>query len=288
MIRCVLLLLCLLAIPPAAMAAFDPAPIENVSRAYAAIQPGLETYRVDIETSKLGEMLARMTAGMPPEARRPVSPVLRKYWSRAAGTSVIRAEVPDVFPYMQELVGRFSAEFAVDLRSMFLPLAAAEQRRTLLRAAAVKSYETQLEQARTQNIEITFREPLDVEGAFYGTGLDLPRQAVKSLNMELDPNRKILKRLDITTVDHRLTVEIRHQEVQGGSLPGEIRVTTPDGSIDDGFATTFGEIEGYLLPTEQVRTVRRPGRQETLTVRFTGYRLNLPMPEDIAGAPERP
>lgn len=272
----------LLALSRPAPAAVDPAPLEKVSRALTAVQPGLKNYLVTVQTSKIEEMLKRMTANMPPDMPRPAVPVLRKYWLRSAGAALIRAEGESVFPYMQEMAARFSREFAVDLWSLFLPARAADRRRALLGSAAGQIYETRLEQSRTLTVAVTFPAPADLDGAFYGYGLDLPQQGVKTLVFDIDPDLQILKRLEITTdPDRHVIVEVRYAEVKEGHLPQEIRITTPDGSIDDRFATTFGPAEGYLLPVRQVHLMHRPDHQETITVDFSGYRVNTSFPDEV-------
>ncbi|BCR06033.1 hypothetical protein DESUT3_31020 [Desulfuromonas versatilis] len=277
-----ILLAVILALPAAAAAESGGAALEAVSQTYAATQPGLNTFQVTVQTSKFGRMLEQMTASMPANLPRPAQPVLKKYVSRELGASLIRAEGQNVFPYMQEMVGRLSAELAVDLRTLFLPLQEAEKRRQALGRAKVVSSETRLGDSRTLTVDIRFEAPADLHGAFYGAGLDLPQQGVAGLVFDLDPDSRILKRLEITLADGQLqVVELRHRLMEGGQVPREVHVTTPDGRIDDHLTTTFAEVKGFWLPVQQVRTIVRPGRNETITVSFSDYKLNAPLPAEV-------
>ncbi len=277
-----ILLAIFLALPAAVAAESGSLALETVSRTYAATQPGLKTYQVTVQTSKFAQMIEQMTANMPANLPRPTQPLLRKYVSRETGASIIRAEGQNVFPYMQEMVGRISNELAIELRTQFLPQQAAERRRKAIAQARVVSSETRLDNSRTLTVEIHFDPPGDLDGAFYGAGLDLPQQGVKELVFDLDPDANILKRLEITLADGQLqVVELRHRLVEGGYLPREIRITTPDGKIDDHVTTTFAEVKGFWLPRQQIRTILRPGRTETITVNFTDYRLNTPLPPEV-------
>ena len=56
-------------------------------------------------------------------------------------------------------------------------------------------------------------------------------------------------------------------------MPKEVSITTPDGSIDEHFVTTFKLIDGYQLPIRQERKIRRPGIEEVLLVDFSNYEL---------------
>lgn len=274
----------LLAFPCLSGAAFDPLPIEELARAYAAAQPGLETYRSDVESKRLDELFAALTAGRPPETPRPAKPVLRRYWSRTAGKALVRVEGKNIFPAMQKAAEHFTSKNMLDPGSFFVPLHARETRRRLLKKAEVKAHETRLEESRTLHVELIFPEPVNLKGAFYGTALDLPQRSIKSLTLEIDPDLQILNRLELTLADEfRLNVEIRHEKLpRGGHIPREIRITTPSGSIDDQFVTSFADIQDFRLPREQVRTILRPGTREKRIVLFTNYRLNIPLPEEIS------
>ncbi len=284
-IPCLVLFLAAL-FPIKVHAGVDPAPLEEVSQRNAALQPGLENYQARVETTKFADMLRQMTANMPPELPRPETPVLRKYWDRSTGATLIRAEGVNVFPYMQEMVRRFSAEFAVELRSLFLPASMVGARRALLEGATGTSSETLMEKQRLLTLQISFPAPVDLKGSFYGEGLDLPQRQVRQLLLDIDPERDLLRRLEIVTADgKRVAAEIRYQERKGEAFPQEVRITAPDGSIDDLFVTTFCEVEGFLLPLRQEREISRPDRKETITVSFSEYRVNISIPVEIHREP---
>ncbi len=272
-----------------AIAAVDPSSLERVSRTYADSQPELKTYQVTLETDKTADMIARMTSNMPPDLPRPSAPTLRKYASRASDLALVRAEGPEVFPYMQELVERVSRELIVELRTLFLPPRGAARRQELLKQARVRTSESRLGDTRTQTIEIRFKTPVDLQGAFYEQGLELPQSDVKALTFDLDPDLNILKNLEIATSPGLpLLVELRHLPIDGGYLPREIRITTPNGQIDDHFVTTFQEIGGFWLPEQQTRTIRRAEHTETITVTFVKYKINKPLPIDISAPLKSP
>lgn len=280
--RLTLLLLLAVFLPATAPAAFDPALLEKVSRAYSGVHAGLNTYEVDLETDRVAAILSLKPEETPAAAPRPQAPKLRKYWSRHLGAALIRVEGQNVDSAVQKAVERFSGEMPRDLGALFLPMKQLERRRRLLQNAEVKTFEAQLGDSRTLSVEIDFAAPTDLGQAFYAEGLDLPRQGVTRLTLDLDPDLELLRHLEITVADGpRFSVELRHRQLPNGRLPGEILITTPDGKIDDRFQTTFGAVDGFQLPVEQVRTIHRPGRQETIAVRFRNYRLNTPLSADI-------
>jgi len=272
---------------PSLAPAFDVGLLDRVGQTYQSGQPGLENYAVTLETDKIEEMLAKMTANMPPDLPRPEPPKLVMYWTAASGRTLIRGEGSEAFPYMQEMIQRFSREFAVDLRNLFLPPSGADRRAELLKEATVQSFETMAETFRTTNVSISFPAPVDLHGSFYGSGLDLPQAGVRALSLDLDPDQRILRRLEIVTSDERrLIVEIRHRPVDGKLLPEEIRITSPDGGVDDRFAAVFAEVDGHLLPQRQEFRRQRNGTEESTTVTFTDYRLNTPLPPAVLEALE--
>lgn len=247
--------------------------IDSVSRQYADNHPGLESYRVKLKTNKIDEMLERMTSNMPQDVPRPETPDLMKFWNRKSGT-VIRSMTTTAFPYMQQMINRFSQRFAVDLGSLFLPADKTAEREKLLKAANVKSAETQIADKKIHHFEITFNEPTDVSGAFYGTSLDLPQRQINKLELDIDPEKLTVVHLDIEAEgQQKLVIEIRHLDIKDNNLPNEVTITSPDGSIEEKFTTTFKQIDGYHLPIKQDRQIRRPGLDEELLVEFSDYVL---------------
>ncbi len=272
----------LMSLPFTAQAAFDPALLEQIGNHYRTFQKGLETYAVTVNTDKVGEMITRMTADLPSDVPRPETPLLTKYWSRAVGASVVVASGHNLLPTMREMVDRFSREYAVDLPLNLLPADQAGQRAALFRQGALTVTETHLDHSRRLDVALHFAAPVDLNGAFFGRSLPVPQHNVKDLNFDLDPDRGVLYQVDFVTADNqRITLEIRNQTHGDRELPTELRVTSPDGRIDDRLQTVMGEAQGYWLPLRQIRSTNRPGRKETVTVTFTDYRLNLPLPPEV-------
>ncbi len=260
----------LLFIPLSALA--QSSLIEEVSRTYANSQPNLESYRVDVKTDKITEMIARMTASMPPEMQRPSEPKLVKYWHRDIG-STVRGEGA-VMPNMQQMINRFSQQFAIDIDRFFFPPDQSDQRAALIKQAELKSADTQIGNEIMHNIELLFAKPATISGAFYGTGLDLPQDGITRLEFEIDRKKKILRQIVIEAEEvPQLTVAIRHIEIGDEQFPVDIRVTSPDGKIDDHFVTTLATIASFQLPTMQVRNIRRPGVVEEMLVEFLNYKV---------------
>jgi len=246
--------------------------IEDVSRRYANAQPNLESYQVELKTSKINEIIARMTASMPPEMQRPAEPQLIKYWRRNHG-STVRASGA-IMPTMQQMIDRFSQQFAVDLDRFFFPADQADRRTVLARQAQIKSTDTQIGSEMLHNIEFLFEKPATIAGAFYAAGLDLPQDGITRLEFELDQKNKLLRQIVIEANESpQLTVVIRHAELDGEWFPVDIRVTSPDGKIDDHFVTTLKKISGFHLPTRQTRNIHRPGDVEEMQVDFLNYKV---------------
>jgi hypothetical protein len=263
-------------------ASADTQSLEKVARSYAVSQPGLQRYRTSIVTDKITQMLDKMTAGLPADAPRPPQPVVIKYWSRATESSLIRAEGADGFPYMQDIVQRFSGEFTLELRSFLLPAAKAGERARLLGKSRVKRSENQIGEMRIENLVIDFDEPVNLNGAFYGQGLEIPQQQIKQLVVDLDLDQEVVKRFEVTTAsgDIRL-VEVRHYAIKGGQVPSEILVTSPDGSIDEDFKIRVDLIDGFWLPVRMYHTSRKGDLTEDLYVKFLDYEVNLELPKTV-------
>lgn len=250
----------------------QPSLIDDVSRKYADAQPGLESYRVELKTDKINEMIARMTANMPQDMPRPSEPQLIKYWRRGLG-STVRAK-GTVMPNMQQMINRFSQQFAVDLDRFFFPPDLHERRNVLIKQAAVKSADTQIGTDTLHNIELLFAQPVTISGAFYNIGLDLPQDGITRLEFEIDPKKMLLRQMIIESTDMpQLTVVIRHAEFDGEEFPVDLRITSPDGKIDEHFVTTIEKISGFHLPVKQVRNIRRQGLVEEMQVEFLNYEI---------------
>jgi hypothetical protein len=246
--------------------------IEEVARSYADAQPNLESYRAEIKTDKINEMIAKMTASMPSEMQRPMEPSLVKYWRRNMGSTVRPSGT--VMPNMQQMINRFSQQFAIDLDRFFFPADKVEQRAALITQATVKSADTQIGTEILHNIELLFEPPATISGAFYNIGLDLPQDGITRLEFEIDPKKKLLRQIIIeSTKSPQLTVAIRHAEFADEQFPVDISITSPDGKIDDHFVTTLETIENFQLPVKQVRNIHRPGIIDEMLVEFKNYKI---------------
>ncbi len=277
-----LVLLLLLALPLPARAGFDPALLEQIGSNYRSSQPGLETYAVTVSTPKVGEMIAQMTTNLPADVPRPETPLLTKYWSRAVMASIVLAEGKNLLPTMREMVERFSREFAVDLPLSLFPPSRATDRAAWLKQGTVEVTETRLDGHRRLGVRLSFAQPVNLDGAFFGRALPVPQQNLTELNFDLDPDLELLYQVDfVSAANQHISMEIRHQELSGKMLPTELRVTSPDGRIDDHLLTEMGRIQSFWLPVRQLRSSIRPERKETVTVTFSGYRLNLPLPPAV-------
>jgi len=277
-----LVLLLLFALPMPARAGFDPALLEQIGSNYRSSQPGLESYAVTVNTPKVGEMIAQMTSSLPADVPRPETPLLTKYWSRAVMASVVLAEGKNLQPTMREMVERFSREFAVDLPLTLLPPSRVADRAAWFRQGTVEVTETRLDGHRRLDVRLSFAQPANLDGAFFGRALPVPQQNLTELNFDLDPDLGLLYQVDfVSAANQHISMEIRHQEFSGKMLPTELRVTSPDGRIDDHLLTEMGQVQNFWLPLRQLRSSVRPDRKETVTVTFSGYRLNLPLPPAV-------
>lgn len=267
---------------PAPLLADDRlAVLEAVATASSAAQPGLESYLVTVETSRIAEMLDRMTVGMVADTPRPDPPVITRFWSRKEGSGIVAGPEP-LQPYVAQMVERVSAHLAVELNSLLLPADRSVQRRALTATATIKSSEVALGNDLIRQLEIVFAAPTDLGAAFYAAGMRLPQKQVKSLVFDVDVRARVVNELTILRADgQRLTVEIRYFDAPGGKLPQRFRITSPDGKVDDLFEAQLSEVAGFYLPTSMRRILRRPDLQEDLEIHFRNYRVNQPIPETM-------
>ncbi len=271
----------LLSLPVTLHAENRLAMLESIATANSAAQPGLKSYLVTIETSRIAEMIDRMTAGMVADVPRPKPPVINKFWQRDGGGGIVAGPEP-LQPYVAQMVDRVSTHLAVELNALLLPADRSEQRRNLAAAATVKSTEVVLAEELLQRLEISFNEPTDLGASFYAPGIRLPQKQVKALVFDIDVRAKVVNEMMIFLADGRkLIVEMRYFDAPGGRLPERIKVTSPDGKIDDLFEVQFTKISGFYLPKSMRRILRRPDIQEDIEIHFRNYRINQPIPEAI-------
>jgi len=255
--------------------------LESVAAASTQDQPGLLNYLVTVETPRIMEMMSSMTNGMPADVPPPVPPVITKFWQRN-DKGLIFAQPERLTPYVEQMFKQRSANLAVELDEMLLPIAKAEQRRQLVKDADVRLSEVLLADNLMQRLEISFVQSTDLAEAFYAVGMRLPQKQVRSLAFDIDTRTSTVSELRVATESGlQLSVEIRYIEVPGGHIPERFQITSPDGKIDDRFEARFTQVNGFTLPASIVRVIRRPDLQENLEIFFKNYRVNQPVSEDI-------
>jgi len=275
------LILFSLIVPSLLLASNNLAVLEAVVKANGEVQPTLKNYLATLETSRIEEMMASLTSGLPADVKPPPPPVITKFWQRN-GESLVFARKTKLNPYVKKMVKQLSRSMAVELNQMLLPSTHTEQRRELAKGANIKLSEVALADNLMYQLEIAFKKPTDLNEAFYVRGMRLPQKQIKSLTFDIDSGTNTINELTIVTDNElQLSVEIRYLKVTGGYIPERFQVTSPDGKVDDLFEVKFIEIDGYLLPASMLRIIRRPDLQENLEVFFKDYQVNQPIPEDI-------
>lgn len=266
---------------PSLLYANDLSILEQVVAANSRTQPGLQNYLATVETSRIEEMMTRMTVGMPADVKPPEPPVIVKFWQRN-GKSLVYTKQSQLSPYVEKMVKQLSANLAVELNQMLLPETRSEKRRELAKAAEIKTSDVALAGDIIHRLEISFSEPTDLNEAFYASGMRLPQKQISTLTFDIDSKTDTVNEMSLLTGDGlQLTVEIRYIAVSGGYIPERFQITSPDGKIDDRFEVKFAEAGGYLLPASMLRVIQRPELQEELEVFFKNYQVNQPVPEDI-------
>lgn len=280
MVRC--LLVCLFLLFPALVAAEDRLlPLEETVRQRGQLQPGLENYSTSIKTEKIDALLQKFSAGESQSETVPARPVLTWYWQRSKG-SLVSARNGQQNDFVQKIVNHFSDLLAAGSENTLIPAGQAELRRQLARKASIKTTDTLLGQTLLKRVELSFAEPIALQEAFYTSDLFLPQKQISSLYFDIDAKAHTIQELGLLTAGGlKLTAEIRYHEVQGGFLPERIKVTSPDGSIDDLLEITYGDVEGFSLPVKIVRTVRHPELKDDFDADFVDYRVNQPFPDSI-------
>lgn len=270
-----------LAIPSCLFADDNLKILETVVAANQKVQPGLNNYLAIVETSRIEEMMAKLTSGMPSDVKPPPTPVITKFWQRN-GKGVVFSRQVQIAPYVEQMIDKVSTHLAIELNEMLLPAEQAEQRLKLVQGADIKSSEVALADSLIHRLDISFKNPTDLDQAFYVRGVRLPQKQIRSLTFDIDAKTNTISELGLITDNGlQLTLEIRYIEVAGGHIPERFRITSPDGKVDDSFEVKFTEVESFILPASMQRIIRRPELQEDLEVFFKNYQVNQPIPEDI-------
>jgi hypothetical protein len=268
------------------------ATLESAAQFTGSLQPGLQHYRTTVVTDRIATMIQASTASMPADMPRPAVPTVIKYWRLGAPRSVIVATGTEASPFMQQMVERISSNLAIEPDELVLPPGKGAERLRLAEQATVKSTETTVADNVLQRVELLFAIPAALGDAFYGSGLRLPRDGIVKLQFDIDARTRTVRELAVqTTAGDQLLAEFRYRPARSGLLVERVRVTSPDGKVDDRLEVTFTEVAGYLLPEKIVRVLNRPGLQDNLEVTFTDYRVNQPFPAEIEAqlaAPVKP
>jgi hypothetical protein len=277
------LMIFLLLVFPSAVPAADQLPLLNeVAQSTAALQPGLESYQATVHTDRIATTIEAMTANIPADLPRPEVPTVLKFWRRGAPRSVIIASGAQTAPLVQQMVQRISASLAIEPEELLLPPGKAAERQRLAAQATIKSTEISLVDTVLQRVDLSFATPADVAGAFYGNGLRLPQSGISRLLFDIDVSSRTVRELTVqTAAGDQLTAEFHYRPVNGGQIAERVRVTSPDGKIDDRLEVTYTEVSGYLLPQKTVRQLQRPDLQDHLEVTFSGYRVNQQFPAEV-------
>jgi hypothetical protein len=257
------------------------ATLEAVATANTKVQPGLQNYLATVETSRVDEMMSRLTTGIPTDVKPPDPPVITKFWQRN-GKSLVFAKQTQLTPYVKKMVKQLSTNLAIELNEMLLPADQATERLELAKGANLKWSEVALAGDLIHRLEIIFNKPTDLNEAFYVSGMRLPQKQISALTFDIESKTNTLSELSLVTDNGlQLTVEIRYLAVAGGHIPERFQITSPDGKIDDRFEVKFIEIDNYFLPASMLRVIQRPELQEELEVFFKNYQVNQPIPEGI-------
>jgi len=271
----------ILTLPSLVFAKDDLAVLESAVAAGAQVQPKLLSYHATLETTRLEEIMARLTEGASSDVKPPPLPVINKFWQRN-GERLVYAGNSQASPSVEQIDLQILADLAVDLNEVMLPPGRADQRRNLVEKADITSSDVALAENLIHRLEITFNQTTDLGQAFYTDAIGLPQEQIRTLVFDVDGTTGRVNELGILADNElQLTVEIRYIEVPGGHIPERFQVTSPDGKIDDLFETKYTEVDGFILPQRTKRTIRRPDLRETTEVLFKNYRINQPVPAEL-------
>lgn len=242
-------------------------------------QPNLEQHSCRISLDNI-EALTR-TAKLPEGASLPVLSPLARHWQRNQQGLVTTINAQPTIAE-QPLLGALAQILNSGMDDTLIPEGLAEQRRAIAAQATIKAAETQLGQTLLKRIEFSFDTPAALQEAFYTQHLPLPQNQVSNLYFDIDVGNRTVQEVGIRTTEGlSLTLEMRYQQVPGGHLPARMKITSPDGQVDDLIEVTYKSIEGFDLPIKLSRVINRPGQQETLVVTFDDYRINQPFPATV-------
>lgn len=280
MMRCLVLLLGLCWLP-AALAWAETRTLEQVARAYAVAQPGLQSYRVTLDIDRLNQVLEQWNTSQS-SAASGEPPTVFKFWSRTLEQSLVQVAGPSIPPLAQQWIEHYTAVLTIDLRSFLLPVDKAGERTRLLENSRIVRSEHRLGETRIESLAIEFPTPTDLNGAFYGTGLEIPQRQIRRLVFEFDLIQETVRHIEVMTSAAELrTVELRHYDIREGQLLNEVVVTSPDGTVDDRFKLRFDLVGGFWLPVRLNYSSLTSGEIQRLYVKFLDYEVNSSLPDGI-------
>lgn len=276
MVRC--FLFCLLLLLPCLTAADDHLQaLEEIARQRADLQPSLENYSARI----VYDNVAGLLPGQPSDAALPDSPALIRYWQRGKPGLVAISPEQTVSSEQQHPL-LFKELLSNGLEDALIPAGRSAERLRIAGQAEIKTADTILGQKLLKRIELTFAEPTSLQEAFYSSALPLPQEEITKLYLDIDAGTHTVQEVGLLTADGlKLTVEMRYDEIPGGFLPERVKITSPDGRIDDLFEVAYKEVDGFVLPAKFTQKTRRPGLHGDLVVAFEDYRINETFPADI-------
>ena len=243
------------------------------------LQPNLKQHSCRISFDNL-DALAR-TARLPAGSPLPEVPSLARHWqsNRQELVTTINTQPTQAERILLETLAQILRS---GLDDALIPEGLTEQRQKIAAQATVKTAETQLGQTLLKRIEFTFDTPATLQEAFYTQHIPLPQDQISSLYFDVDVSNHTIQEVGLRTAEGlTLTLEMRYQEVPGGHLPARMKITSPDGQIDDLIEVTYETVEGFDLPAKLSRVINRPGQQETLVITFDNYRINQPFPVTV-------
>ncbi len=275
-------LLFLLSLAASAFAADPLSVLEAVASASQRVQPSLQNHLSTVETSRIDTLMAKLFKSIPDSVKPPAKPVVYKFWQRQ-GENLFYAINAPAWPQIESLVNQATGPFTSEPNEMLLPAERVKQRQALAETAEITLSEVALaDDVMIHRLEIVFPEATDLDQAFYRKALRLPQRQVTTLVFDIDSRQNTVNEMAAITADGlQLTAEFRYRAVDTGMLAERIRITSPDGRVDELYEVEFTMVEGYSLPATMTLTIRRPEIQDQLEMHFRDYRINQPLPVEV-------
>ena len=275
-------ILCTFLLLPGIASAEDPlADLEKTVSQRSSLRPGLENYSAQLVSDQIPEVFQRVVEKNPNQIPPSSAPELIRYWMRGK-TALVAVRDNSINDIAQKTADYFSEQLASGMDWPLVPEGRTEQRREITSKAVVKSSETLFGETLLKRIELTFEAPTSLKEAFYAQSFPLPQDGIVNLYIDLDSVTNTIQELGLLTSDGlKLTTEMRYAQVPGGHLLERVKITSPDGSIDDLVEIAYEKTEGFDLPVSFSQSVRRPSRQGDLLVTFEDFKVNQSFAEEI-------